>query len=1506
VTVRRTRADRQAAIAAGLTRAIVGAGRASTRREANRAARSPVAPKVPEVAKTAPAATPAAPAPPAGAVATPAERRQHMEKLIEAARGMRRKRNPLAEAALASGSYLAPWEPPKGVLPKGVTARKLAQDAGLGQDYSPDGLVAGQIGQVGAWAGDALNVSFAEGIGFLGYSYLAALTQRAEYRRISERIATEMTRKWIQFHTVNSPDEDYEAPGPEPKPGVNDGGGAPGVPADPAEAELDEAEAELDDTKQRVRDSVKRKRSLDKAKRIKELEDEMRRLRVKDAFYTIAEGDGWFGRYHLFVDLGVEGEELQTPIGNGRGTVSKVKVNKKRKLKAVRPVEPMWCYPANYNSLNPLKADWYNPEHWYVNGITVHRSRLLRFVGREVPDILKPAYAFGGLSMSQMAKPYVDNWLRTRQAVCDLVESFSVSGVYTNMAADLEIGGVEAIKRIELFNTMRTNAGSFVLDKDTEEFFNVSTPLGSLDKLQAQSQEQMSAVSGIPLIILLGITPTGLNASSEGEIRAFYDTIAAFQEQFFRDHLQTVIHFIMRSLWGEVDDEITFTFVPLWSMTDKELAEIRKIEAETDGMLIDKGIITNAEARTRVANDADSEYHDIDPADVPEAPEPDPEGGDDPFGGREGGGSDGGEADGGFDQGASDEWNEADHPRAENGEFGSTGGGSKNPASESGSSSTTEASKKLDVSKLKKTGGKLGTNEGGVYTDDAGAKFYVKKPKTKEHVANEKAAARLYQLAGVNTLDYREAGPDHVVTAWEQLDKNRISSMTAEERKAAARDFGVHAWLSNWDAAGTGGDNQGIRAGEPVTLDVGGSLRYRAQGGPKGSAFGPKVSEIDSMRNPSMSPDAARLYGKMSPEELKESVARVTAIPDAKIRQAVGGDKELADILIARKQDLAKRFQLQAEDEAMMGAAMDAIGANLSESDMETDVIGNGYTARLENAEEPGETEDLSFDGDPTEVAPDVFAFDEATFDEGKHPRKKDGKFAPKGAGESGGGEEGEEAEADKGDKPVFKSKKEHIGWLLEKGTTPKELMTEMGWPSVSMPAQAAALGMKLEKKDGKYFGTKMTAEELEAFKKEQAAKKASKQDAVTKKAAETGAIPEPPSAIVGTPLGETLKKAEELNKKQPASPKIPNAPPAGQKPSTYAEWLGAFADAGAKDNPEKLKSLIADHPDFAQQFNASAHDKVKKLLAEKGVSLEKPKPKAPEASPADKEKAKKGVALKMQYVPGDKPETETMKKQANDLLDAFNKKWEGKEGLTNDQLNEKVADFKQLGVDMTELVKVEKKQKAELLKAEQEKAAWEQQQKMEAEKKALEEQFAKNPEMKDHYEAMEALFGGHKASGSYIKNAKAKLQTAGLTNYLTPEEAVGVIAYTGSHYRGVNDQLRKGVMTVAQYKLMKSINAGLDKMPAYQGTTYRKASLTAEQFALYKEGMVVEERGFTSTSKNKNVWSGSHQYTVHGKSGRDVQKISNYHNEAEVLFKSGTRFYVEKVEGNHITLREL
>jgi uncharacterized protein len=101
--------------------------------------------------------------------------------------------------------------------------------------------------------------------------------------------------------------------------------------------------------------------------------------------------------------------------------------------------------------------------------------------------------------------------------------------------------GRNLVEKIKRFITMKDNKGIMLLNKDTEEYFNVSTPLGGVPELQAKSQEMICGVSRIPVVKYLGIQPAGLNASSEGELTVWGDYIRAQQEFFFRPHLQTVI-----------------------------------------------------------------------------------------------------------------------------------------------------------------------------------------------------------------------------------------------------------------------------------------------------------------------------------------------------------------------------------------------------------------------------------------------------------------------------------------------------------------------------------------------------------------------------------------------------------------------------------------------------------------------------------------------------------------------------------------------------------------------------------------------------------------------------------------------------------------------------------------------------------------------------------------------------------------------------------------------------
>jgi DNA topoisomerase IB len=156
---------------------------------------------------------------------------------------------------------------------------------------------------------------------------------------------------------------------------------------------------------------------------------------------------------------------------------------------------------------------------------------------------------------------------------------------------------------------------------EAEEFFNVSVPLGTLDALLAQAEERLCLAGGFPVIVLLGLTPHGLNASADGEIQIFEQAIGAYQEQFFRPHLTTILRLIQLSEFGEVDPEITFAFEPLRALTALELSTKRKTDADTDAVLVQSGIIDPLEVRERLAAEPDSPYANLDVTDVPEQPE---------------------------------------------------------------------------------------------------------------------------------------------------------------------------------------------------------------------------------------------------------------------------------------------------------------------------------------------------------------------------------------------------------------------------------------------------------------------------------------------------------------------------------------------------------------------------------------------------------------------------------------------------------------------------------------------------------------------------------------------------------------------------------------------------------------------------------------------------------------------------------------------------------------------
>jgi uncharacterized protein len=337
----------------------------------------------------------------------------------------------------------------------------------------------------------------------------------------------------------------------------------------------------------------------DKLKPIQEL---FEKLNVRGVIRKAAEQDCYFGKAHIYLEI--LGADDKTPL------ILDPKTIKKGSFKFITNVESIWTTPSAYDAINPKSPHFYKPERWYVMGQEIHGTRLLTITTRPLSDVLKPAYNFAGMSLSQLAEPYVDNWLRTRQSVSDLISNFSTTVLATRMDQVLQgdDDGSDMFARAELFTATRSNKGLMLLDKETEELIQVNTPLSGLHELQAQSQEHLCSVSRIPAMILTGISPSGLNASSDGEIRVFYDWIAAIQESDYRKPIDTILKIAQLSLFGEIDPNIGFKFNPLYQMTVKEQAEIREIDSRVDCAYIDRGVIDPTEIRTKLVRDPENDY----------------------------------------------------------------------------------------------------------------------------------------------------------------------------------------------------------------------------------------------------------------------------------------------------------------------------------------------------------------------------------------------------------------------------------------------------------------------------------------------------------------------------------------------------------------------------------------------------------------------------------------------------------------------------------------------------------------------------------------------------------------------------------------------------------------------------------------------------------------------------------------------------------------------------------
>jgi hypothetical protein len=161
------------------------------------------------------------------------------------------------------------------------------------------------------------------------------------------------------------------------------------------------------------------------------------------------------------------------------------------------------------------------------------------------------------------------------------------------------------------------------------------------------------------------------------------------------------------------------------------------------------------------------------------------------------------------------------------------------------------------VEELKKVGGQLGSNPGGVHVDTkTGEKHYVKFYKNPDQAKTETLTSRIHEHMGIHTLHPEHKvidGKHAVVTKWNEhlskMEPHEFEHLNHDQQKDIGKMYHAAVLTKNWDIVGLDHDNieKDKHTGKLHSVDAGGAFHFRAQGGPK--HYGPDVDEKHTLLN---------------------------------------------------------------------------------------------------------------------------------------------------------------------------------------------------------------------------------------------------------------------------------------------------------------------------------------------------------------------------------------------------------------------------------------------------------------------------------------------------------------------------------------------------------------------------------------------------------------------------------------------------------------------------------
>jgi phage-related protein (TIGR01555 family) len=141
-------------------------------------------------------------------------------------------------------------------------------------------------------------------------------------------------------------------------------------------------------------------------------------------------------------------------------------------------------------------------------------------------------------------------------------------------------------KRMSFVNLKRSISRALVIDAEGEGVDYLSASLSGLDTIADKNWQRIAAAFDMPLTILMGVSPAGMNATGESDMRQWYDSVQAHRQDVLGPPMDVLMQLVASEIGDASPTEWSSSWPSLWQMSPMEEATYRKTIAETDNLYI--------------------------------------------------------------------------------------------------------------------------------------------------------------------------------------------------------------------------------------------------------------------------------------------------------------------------------------------------------------------------------------------------------------------------------------------------------------------------------------------------------------------------------------------------------------------------------------------------------------------------------------------------------------------------------------------------------------------------------------------------------------------------------------------------------------------------------------------------------------------------------------------------------------------------------------------------------